>query len=71
MDKKVFTVGAGLGRSVGKVTGAAVGGIVNQVEKTKKHKGSKLVVKLLDGFDPEDEKWISCLLEGFSEIFIW
>ena len=52
------------GNGIGKVSGETIGGLVKQYEISKEHKKSKLAEHLLNGFEPDDPKWIS--LKCFS-----
>ena len=60
-----------IGKTTGKVSGQIVGGLIKEYEKSKIHKEGKLAEFMLKSFEPEDPKWISFLLDCFSDIFVW
>ena len=63
--------GAGVGKSMGKITSDSVGKLIDHYGKSKQHNKSKITEHLLQGFQHDDTKWIMFLLDAFSEIFIW
>ena len=63
--------GAAIGKGIGKLSGEIVGGLIKEYEKSKKHKKGKLAEHMLKSFEPDDPKWISFLLDCFSDIFVW
>ena len=64
-------IGATIGKGTGKVSGEIVGGLIKEYEKSREHKKGKLAEHMLKSFIPDDPKWISFLLDCFSDIFVW
>ena len=61
---------APIAKGAGKVAGEFVEGIVKEYKQSEQHKKAKLTEHLLTTFQPDDPRWISFLLDGFSSIFI-
>ena len=59
-----------IAKGAGRVAGELVEGIVKEYKQSEQHKKAKLNEHLLTTFQPDDPKWISFLLDGFSTIFI-
>ena len=63
--------GAGpVAKGVGAFSGEVVTELVNEIEKTRKHKKSKQVERFLSGFDPENEYCIRFVVSSFAQVFI-
>ena len=67
-----FLAGAAgpLAKGVGMVSGEIVDQLITEYDKSMQHKTSKKIETFLEGFDPEEEKWIVFILQCLTEVFL-